>query len=82
MEAKFIKTIIDNNDKEYKIGDDVIFELLRNDKCYKCYGVITDITEKEFTITSAEIDDMCLSEKLTIRYKEVKDGIFHVPSYS
>lgn len=82
MEAKITRTIIDNNENERKIGNDVGFGLLRNDKCYTCVGVITDITERSFTITNVLIDKMPLSEKLIIKYEEVEDGILESVSYS
>lgn len=81
MEAKITRTIVDNNGKEYKIGRDVGFGLLRNGKCYTCVGVITDITEKSFTIKDVLIDRMCLGEKLIIKYEEVEDGVLESVSY-
>ena len=82
MEAKITRTIIANDGNEFKIGNDVGFELLRNGKCYECVGVITDITEKSFTITNVLIDKMPLAQKLTIKYEEVEDGILQRVSYS
>ena len=82
MEAKITRTVVDNNGSEYKIGNDVGFGLLRNDKCYLCVGVITDITEKSFTITNVLIDRMSLCENLTIKYEEVEDGVLESVSHS
>lgn len=81
MEAKITRTIIDNDGVEFKIGNDVGFELLRNDKDYKCVGVITYIAEDVFVIKDVLIDKMPLAEKLTIKYGEVKDGILKRVGY-
>ena len=82
MEAKITKTIVDNNGNERKIGDKVVFYLLRNDKCYNCLGTITDITEKTFTIAGVELDYMYLNAELVIKYEEVEDGNLYFPRYS
>lgn len=76
MEVKITKTIISNR-KEFKIKDDVHFYLLRNGKEYNCFGIITEIKEKEFQINNVQIDSMNVSDKLTIKYTEVKDGILN-----
>ena len=82
METKIIKIIVDNNGKKREIGDEVVFYLLRNDKCYNCFGTIIDITETTFTINGVELDYMSLVDELTIRYEEVQDGRLFTPSYS
>ena len=82
MKTKITKIIVDNNNNEYKIGDKVVFYLLRNDKCYNCLGTIIDITEKTFTIAGVELDYMSLNEELVIKYEEVEDGNLYFPSYS
>lgn len=74
MEVKITKTIISNG-KEFKIKDDVHFYLLRNGKEYNCFGVITEIKEDKFQIDNVQIDTMNVSDELTIKYTEVKDGI-------
>ena len=82
MKAKIIRTIIDNHGNEYKIDNDVVFELLRNDKCYTCVGVISRIGEEVFTIRNVLIDQMPVAATLTIKYEEVKDGVLKRVSYS
>ena len=77
MEAKITKTIISNENKEFRIGNDIHFYLNRNNKTYDCFGVITEIKEDAFEIDKVEIDKMKLSDKLTIQYTEVKDGNLH-----
>lgn len=76
MEIKITKTIISDN-KEFKIRNDIHFHLLRNNKDYDCFGIITDIKENEFKICNVQIDGMNLIDELTIKYTEVKDGILH-----
>jgi hypothetical protein len=73
MEVKITKTLIANG-RNFKIGDDVHFYLLRNGKEYNCFGIITDIKESEFYIEDVEIDKMNVSDTLVIKYTEVKDG--------
>lgn len=77
MEVKIIKRIISNDGKEFKINDDIHFYLNRNDKTYDCFGVITDIDNDDFEINEVQVDKMNVSDLLTIRYSEVKDGIIH-----
>lgn len=76
MEVKITKTII-SGEKEFKIGNDIHFYLNRNDKTYDCFGVITDIKEGVFQINNVQLDKMNVSDTLTIKYDEVKDGVFH-----
>lgn len=75
MKINITKVISDNNERKFKISDDIYFKLLRNDKIYDCFGVITDINEEEFSINNVMIDKMNVSDKLTIKYDEVKEGI-------
>ena len=70
------KTITSDN-KEFKIGDDIYFHLMRNDKIYDCFGVITNINEDTFEIDNVQLDKMNVSDKLTIKYSEIKDGMLH-----
>lgn len=74
MEVKITKTIISNG-KEFKIGNDIHFYLMRNDKTYDCFGIITEIKEDVFRINSVQLDKMNVYDELTIKYSEVKDGI-------
>lgn len=69
------KKIVDSNEREFKISDDIFFKLMRNDKVYDCFGIITDINEEEFSINNVMIDKMNVLDKLTIKYAEVKEGI-------
>lgn len=73
MQVKIIKTIISDG-REYKIGNDIHFYLVRNDKTYDCFGVITEIEEHVFKINNVQIDKMNISNELTIKYSEVKNG--------
>ena len=77
MEAKITKTIITNENQEFKINDDIHFYLNRNDKIYDCFGVITDIDDESFEICEVQIDKMNVSDPLIIKYSEVKDGVLH-----
>lgn len=78
MKAKITKTLISDEDKEFKIGDDIYFEYCKTDtKTYECFGVITDIEEDLFKINNVQIDGMSVSDILTIKYSEVKDGIIY-----
>lgn len=77
MEAKITKTIVTNEGEEFGLKSDVHFNLCRNDKTYDCFGVITDIGEQDFKITKVQLDKMNLSDDLTVKYSEVKDGILH-----
>lgn len=76
MEVKITKTIISDG-KAFKIGNDIHFYLMRNDKTYDCFGIITEIKEDVFQIDSVQLDKMNVSDELTIKYSEVKDGILH-----
>ena len=77
MESKITKTIITDENREFKIGDDVCFGLKRNNKTYECFGVITDIHDDSFDVRKVQVDKMNVSDTLNIRYSEVKDGILH-----
>lgn len=77
MEVKITKKII-SNDKEFKIGNDVCFDLLRNNKTYEVFGIITEIEEDKFRITQVQLDKMNLYDDLVIKYTEVKDGELHL----
>lgn len=77
MEIKITKTIISDENKEFKIGNDIHFLLERNNKTYDCFGIIIDIKEDVFEINSVEIDKMNVSDELSIKYSEVKNGIIH-----
>lgn len=78
MHVNIIKTIIDDNGSNFKIGDDVCFILNRNNKAYNCFGVIKDINETEFCIKNVQIDKMNVLDMLKIKYSEVEKGIFHL----
>lgn len=78
MKTKIIREIIDNNNKTFKIGDDVHFILNRNSKSYSCFGIINDIKEDGFVIRNVEIDKMHVSDLLFIKYCEVKDGTLSI----
>lgn len=75
MRTKIIKIIISDEGKEFKINDDIHFYLNRENKIYDCFGVVIDINENDFIINKVQIDKMNVSDLLTIRYSEVKDGI-------
>ena len=76
MEAKITKTLISDDGKEFKIGDDIHFNYCKNNtKTYDCFGVIADIDEEEFIINNVQIDKMNVSDELTIKFSEVKNGI-------
>ena len=77
MEVKITKTIISDENKKFKIGDDIHFYLNRNNKTYDCFGIITEIKEDSFEINNVQLDKMNVSDTLTIKYDEVKDGVFH-----
>lgn len=77
MRSKITRTIISDEDKEFKIGDDVHFWLNRNNKTYECFGVITRIDEEEFEVGNVQLDKMSLSDVLVINYAEVHNGIFN-----
>lgn len=77
MEVKIVKTLISNDNKEFKVGNDIHFFLNRNNKIYDCFGIITVIKEDVFEINNVQIDKMNISDELTIKYLEVKDGIIH-----
>ena len=75
MKAKITKTLISDEDREFKIGDDIYFEYCKNGiKTYDCFGVITDIKEETFKINNVQIDKMNVSDSLTIKYSEVANG--------
>lgn len=78
MKAKITKTLISDENKEFKIGNDIHFYYCKNNsKTYDCFGIITDIEEESFKINNVQIDKMNVSDTLTIKYSEVKDGIIH-----
>ena len=78
MKAKITKTLISDENKEFKIGDDIHFCYCKNNsKIYNCFGVITEIEDDSFKINNVQIDEMNVSDILTIKYSEVKDGIIH-----
>ena len=78
MKAKITKTLISDENKEFKIGDDIHFCYCKNNtKTYDCFGIITEIREDSLEINNAQIDGMNVSDTLTIKYSEVKDGIIH-----
>lgn len=76
MEVKITKTII-SNDKEFKMGDDVYFDLFRNNKTYEVFGIITEIEEDKFRIDNVQLDHMRVYDELIIKYTEIKDGELH-----
>lgn len=78
MKANITKTLISNENREFKIGNDICFNLNRNNKTYHCFGVITDIKESEFEICNVQIDKMNISDNLNINFSEVQDGILHL----
>ena len=82
MKVEIIKRLTSSNGKTYKKNDDIHFILCRNKKEYDCFGVIKDIRENEFDIVKVQIDCMHVSDKLTIKYEEVKDGIIHMTDNS
>ena len=68
--------MLDEN-KKFKIGDDIHFYLNRNNKTYDCFGIITEIKEDSFEINNVQLDKMNVPDILIIKYDEVKDGVFH-----
>lgn len=78
IKVKITKTITTNENKEFKIGNDIHFYLNRNNKTYDCFGVIKEIEEDTFCIERVELDNMRIADVLTIKYEEVKDGIIHL----
>ncbi len=77
MRTKITRTIISDENIEFEVGNDVHFYLNRNDKMYSCFGIITSIEEDIFQIDNVQIDKMNVSDELSIKYSEVKDGILH-----
>ena len=79
MEIKTVitKKLVSSEGKDFKIGNDIHFFLLRNEKRYDCFGIIKDIEEDSFTITNVQIDKMNVSDTLIIKYEEVENGIIH-----
>lgn len=75
MRAKITKTLLTDDNHEFKIGSDVCFNLNRNDNTYRCFGVIKDIHDNSFDINKVQIDGMNVSDELTIKYEEVEKGI-------
>lgn len=71
------KKLLSGEGKEFKIDDDIHFTLCRNNKEYSCFGIIEDITDESFKIRKVDIDGMHLSDKLHVKFDEVKDGIIH-----
>ena len=75
---KNTKTFISDENKKFRIGDDIHFYYRKNNtKTYDCFGIITDIEEESFKINNVLIDKMNVSDTLTIKSSEVKDGIIH-----
>ena len=79
MEIKTVitKKLVSSEGKDFKIGNDIHFFLLRNEKRYDCFGVIKDIGENSFTITDVQIDKMNVSDALDIKFEEVENGVIH-----
>ena len=79
MEIKTVitKKLVSSEGKDFKIGNDIHFFLLRNEKRYDCFGVIKDIGENSFTITDVQIDKMNVSDTLDIKCEEVENGVIH-----
>ena len=75
LKSVITKSIVSDDNKEFKINDDINFILCRNNKGYKCFGIIIDIYEKAFKISDVVIDGMNLSNYLTVEFDEVKDGL-------
>lgn len=73
MEVKITKEIVSGG-RTFSIGSSINFTLIRNEKHYNCFGVIGDISEESFTLKKVVIDDMNVSDVLTIHFYEVKDG--------
>lgn len=80
MEIKTVitKKLVSSEGKDFKIGNDIHFFLLRNEKKYDCFGVIKDIGENSFTITDVQIDKMNVSDTLDIKCEEVENGVIHI----
>lgn len=78
MKINIIKQIADNSNKTFKVGDDIHFTLIRNNKFYSCFGIIKDIKEEGFVIENVEVDKMRVSDSLYIKYSEVKDGALSI----
>lgn len=78
MKTKITRIIISDENKEFEIGDDIHFDYCKNNtKTYDCFGIITEIEEELFKIDNVQIDKMNVSDELTIKYSEVKNGIIH-----
>ena len=79
MKAKITKTLISDENKEFKIGNDIHFYYCKNNsKTYDFFGIITEIEKESFKINNVQIDKMNVSDTLTIKFSEVKDGIIHL----
>ena len=78
MEIKTVitKKLVSSEGKDFKIGNDIHFFLLRNEKRYDCFGVIKDIGENSFTITDVQIDKMNVSDALDIKFEEVENHTY------
>lgn len=75
MEVKITKILLSNEGNEFKVNNDICFKLLRNEKEYECFGIIHDIQNDMFLIRNVQIDKMNISDTLSIKFEEVKDGI-------
>lgn len=79
MEAKITKILVDDNNKEYKINDEIVFDYLKNNKKYKCFGTIIDIQENYFIIEDATIDLWDVVDNIKIWFTEVINGSIRIP---
>ena len=77
VKAVIKKRLLSSDGKEFKIGSDIHFTLCRKGKEYSCFGIIEDITDESFDISTVDIDNMSLSDCLRVEFEEVKDGIIH-----
>lgn len=82
MEAKITKILVDNNNKEYKIGNEIVFDYLKNNKEYKCFGTIVDIQENYFIIEDATIDLWDVIGDIKVWFNEVINGSIRIPDNS
>lgn len=70
------KKLIDENKKEYLIGDSIYLSMKVGDSDCMCSGEICDIKEKSFKIKNVVFDKKHITQHLKIKYSEIGDRVF------